>query len=132
MAFKEGKPFLAWNTPGGDNQPQAMLQTFLNVVEFGMNPQQAVEAPTVTSTAFRQSNFPQRSPGRLTIPRVLADQVGPALEARGHRLQVTELQGPYEQAASGAGAVKMILFDRVRGVMFGGVSPAKDNYVIGW
>ncbi len=132
MALKDGKPFLAWNTPGGDNQPQAMLQTFLNVVEFGMDPQQAVEAPTVTSTAFRQSNFPQRSPGRLTIPRVLADQVGPALEARGHRLQVTELQGPYEQAASGAGAVKMILLDRARGVMLGGVAPAKDNYVIGW
>jgi gamma-glutamyltranspeptidase/glutathione hydrolase len=132
LALKDGKPFLAWNTPGGDNQPQAMLQTFLNVVEFGMDPQQAVEAPTVTSSAFRQSNYPQRTPGRLALPRVLADVVGPALEARGHRLQVTELQGPYEQAASGAGAVKMILLDRARGVMFGGAAPSKDNYVIGW
>lgn len=132
MALKDGKPFLAWNTPGGDNQPQAMLQAFLAVVEFGMSPQQAVEAPTLTSTAFRQSNYPQRAPGRLTLPKVLADVVGPGLEARGHRLEVTELQGPYEQAPSGAGAVKMILLDRARGVMFGGVAPAKDNYVIGW
>ena len=46
LALKDGKPFLAWNTPGGDNQPQAMLQAFLAVVEFGMNVQQAVEAPT--------------------------------------------------------------------------------------
>jgi hypothetical protein len=45
---------------------------------------------------------------------------------------VTALQGPYQQAPAGAGAVKMIMLDRLRGVMFGGVSPAKDNYVIGW
>ena len=132
MALKDGKPFLAWNTPGGDNQPQAMLQAFLNVVEFGMNVQQAVEAPTLTSTGFRQSNYPQRVPGRLALPKVLADVVGPSLAARGHVLQVTPLQGPYFQALSGAGAVKMVMLDPVRGVLFGGVSPAKDNYVIGW
>jgi gamma-glutamyltranspeptidase/glutathione hydrolase len=132
LALKDGKPFLAWNTPGGDNQPQAMLQAFLNVVEFGMNAQQAVEAPTVTSSAFRESNYPQRAPGQLALPRILGDLVGDALRQRGHRLQVSELQGPYRQALSGAGAVKMIVLDAARGVMFGGVSPAKDNYVIGW
>jgi gamma-glutamyltranspeptidase/glutathione hydrolase len=132
IALKDGRPFLAWNTPGGDNQPQAMLQAFLNVVEFGMNPQQAVEAPTLTSTAFRQSNYPQSSAGRLSLPRVLADAVGTELERRGHRLQVTEMQGPYGQAPSGAGAVKMVQLDPLRGVLFGGVAPSKDNYVIGW
>jgi len=132
MAFKDGKPFLAWNTPGGDNQPQAMLQAFLNVVEFGMNVQQAVEAPTLTSSGFRQSNYPQETPGRLALPQVLADLVGPSLASRGHLLQVTALQGPYRQAPAGAGAVKMVMLDHARGVMFGGVSPAKDNYVIGW
>jgi gamma-glutamyltranspeptidase/glutathione hydrolase len=132
MAFRDGKPFLAWNTPGGDNQPQAMLQAFLNVVEFKMNVQQAVEAPTVTSTAFRQSNWPQPARGRLAIPRVLADAVGAELQRRGHLLQVSELQGPYLQTPSGAGAVKMIQYDAARGVWFGGVAPAKDSYVIGW
>jgi len=132
LALKDGKPFLAWNTPGGDNQPQAMLQAFLNVVEFGMNVQQAVEAPTVTSSAFRQSNYPQRAPGLLALPRILGDLIGDQLHQRGHRLQVSELQGPYRQALSGAGAVKMVMLDATRGVMFGGVSPAKDNYVIGW
>jgi gamma-glutamyltranspeptidase/glutathione hydrolase len=87
LAFKDGKPFLAWNTPGGDNQPQAMLQAFLNVVEFGMNVQQAVEAPTLTSTGFRQSNFPQETPGRLALPKLLADLVGPSLASRGHVLR---------------------------------------------
>ena len=56
--MKDGKPYLAWNTPGGDNQPQAMLQAFLAVAEFGMNVQQAVEAATVTTSSFRASNYP--------------------------------------------------------------------------
>jgi gamma-glutamyltranspeptidase/glutathione hydrolase len=132
LAMRDGKPFLAWNTPGGDNQSQAMLQSFLNVVEFGMTVQEAVEAPTLTSFGFRESNYPQRAAGTLALPRVLADVAGPGLAKRGHVLQVTELQGPYRQAPAGAGAVKMVMYDARRGVWFGGVSPAKDNYVIGW
>lgn len=132
LALKNGKPFLAWNTPGGDNQPQAMLQAFLNVVEFGMNIQQAVEAPTVTTSSFAASMYPHAAANELTIPRLLADQVGTDLAARGHRLRVTPLQQPYYQQPSGAGAVKMILLDPQTGVMQGGVSPAKDDYVLGW
>jgi gamma-glutamyltranspeptidase/glutathione hydrolase len=132
MALKDGKPFLAWNTPGGDNQPQAMLQAFLNVVEFGMNVQQAVEAPTVTSTSFHDSVYPHPIAGTLIMPKVLAAQVGPALAARGHRVSVTPLQKPYGQQPSGAGAVKMIRIDSRTGVIAAGVSPAKDDYAIGW
>jgi gamma-glutamyltranspeptidase/glutathione hydrolase len=132
LALKDGRPFLAWNTPGADNQPQAMLQAFLNVVEFGMNVQQAVEAPTITSTSFRESNYPQRAANQLGLPKVLADTVGESLTRKGHALQVTTLQAPYLQTPSGAGAVKMVLMDSTRGVVLGGVSPAKDNYVIGW
>ena len=68
LALKDGKPYLAWNTPGGDNQPQAMLQAFLAFEHFGMNVQQAVEAPTVTSSAFRASMYPGRILGKLTMP----------------------------------------------------------------
>jgi gamma-glutamyltranspeptidase/glutathione hydrolase len=132
LAMKDGKPFLAWNTPGGDNQPQAMLQAFLAIVEFGMNVQQAVEAPTVTSSSFAGSNYPQRARNQLALPQVLADHVGDDLAARGHALQIGELQQPYRQAISGAGAVKMVMIDPETGVMFGGVSPAKDDYVVGW
>jgi gamma-glutamyltranspeptidase/glutathione hydrolase len=132
LAMKNGKPFLAWNTPGGDNQPQAMLQAFLNVVLFGMNVQQAVEAPTVTSSAFAASMYPQEIAGILTMPKVLADRIGDALAAKGHRIVVIDLQQPYRQTPSGAGAVKMVLIDPETGVMHGGVSPAKDDYVLGW
>ena len=132
LAFKNGKPFLAWNTPGGDNQPQAMLQAFLSVVEFGMNVQQAAEAPTVTSASFHASMYPQKAGDELTIPKVLADRIGPTLTAKGHKLKISTSQPPYGQQPSGAGAVKMVLIDPKTGVMHGGVSPAKDDYVMGW
>lgn len=132
LALKDGRPFLAWNTPGVDNQPQAMLQAFLNVVEFGMNVQQAVEAPTIITSSFRQSKYPQPAPNVLALPKLLADRVGVELTRRGHILQVSGLQPPYLQTPSGAGAVKMVLTDSARGVIFGGVSPAKDNFVSGW
>ena len=132
LALKDGRPYLAWNTPGGDNQPQAMLQAFLAVVHFGMNVQQAVESPTVTSTAFRASMYPGRVRGMLTMPEVLYQGAGEALAALGHRVEVSPLQQPYRQAASGAGAVKMVMIDPETGVMYGGVSPAKSDYVIGW
>jgi gamma-glutamyltranspeptidase/glutathione hydrolase len=132
LAVKDGKAYLAWNTPGGDNQPQAMLQAFLGVVHFGMNVQQAVEAPTVTSSAFAASMYPGRVRGMLTMPAVLGDVVGDELARRGHRVEIVVLQQPYRQAVSGAGAVKMVMIDPETGVMFGGVSPAKSDYVLGW
>ncbi len=132
LAVKDGKPYLAWNTPGGDNQPQAMLQAFLAVVHFGMNVQQAVEAPTVTSSAFAASMYPGRVRGMLTMPAVLGDVVGDELTRRGHAVEIVQLQQPYRMAASGAGAVKMVMIDPGSGVMFGGVSPAKSDYVLGW
>jgi gamma-glutamyltranspeptidase/glutathione hydrolase len=132
LALKNGKPYLAWNTPGGDNQPQAMLQAFLNVVVFGMNVQQAVEAATVTSTAFGASMYPQPVKGGLMIPKILADEIGDRVAALGHKIEVIEMQQPYQQQPSGAGAVKMVMVDAERGVLMGGVSPAKDDYVMGW
>ena len=132
LAMRNGKPYLAWNTPGGDNQPQAMLQAFLNVVVFGMNIQQAVEAPTVRSTAFGAAMYPQTVGDGLLVPKVLADEIAEALAAKGHRIEVRPLQPPYEQQPSGAGAVKMVMIDSERGVLMGGVSPAKDDYVMGW
>jgi gamma-glutamyltranspeptidase/glutathione hydrolase len=131
MALKDGKPFLAWNTPGGDTIPQTLTQAFLNVIEFGMNVQQAAEAPCAMTSNFRVSMYPQ-SPGEgLAMPQVLADRVGGQLRALGHPVQASPTQPPYG-SPSGAGAVKMILIHPESGVLYGGASPGKDNYVIGW
>jgi gamma-glutamyltranspeptidase/glutathione hydrolase len=131
MALKDGKPFLAWNTPGGDTIPQTLTQAFLNVIEFGMNVQQATEAPCVVTSNFRVSMYPQKPGDGLAMPQFLANRVGDALRALGHPVQAMPLQPPYG-TPSGAGAVKMILIDQATGVMFGGASPGKDNYVLGW
>ncbi len=132
LALKDGKPYLAWNTPGGDNQPQAMLQAFLAIVHFGANVQQAVEAAIVTSSAFRASMYPGRIRGMLTMPAGLGEHAAKGLAAKGHRVEVLEAQQPYMQAASGAGAVKMLMIDPKTGTFYGGVSPAKSDYVLGW
>jgi len=132
LALKDGKPYLAWNTPGGDNQPQAMLQAFLAIVHFDANVQQAVEAATVTSSAFRASMYPGRIRGMLTMPARLGERAAKGLAAKGHRVEVREAQQPYMQAASGAGAVKMLMIDPETGTFYGGVSPAKSDYVLGW
>ena len=97
-----------------------------------MNVQEAVEAATVTSSSFAGSNYPQRVNGMLTIPEILSKEIAESLAAKGHRVQVVTMQQPYGQAPSGAGAVKMVMIDPDNGVMQGGVSPAKDNYVLGW
>lgn len=65
------------------------------------------------------------------MPAVLGETVGAELARRGHRVEIVALQQPYAQATSGAGAVKMVMIDPATGVMYGGVSPAKSDYVLG-
>ena len=104
----------------------------LNIVEFGMNPQLALEQPTAITSNFHASNYPQPVGDQLTMPEVLAGRIGEALRAKGHKLEVTRMQRPYAQQPAGAGAVKMVWIDPRSGVMFGAVSPAKDDYAMGW
>ena len=68
FAFKDHQPWLTLGCPGGDNQVQADLQLFLNVVEFGMNPQAAVEAARFSSSSFPGSFYPHAyAPGQLNV-----------------------------------------------------------------
>ncbi len=76
MALKDGKPFLAFAVQGGDTQEQNLLQFFLNVVEFGMTPQEAAEGANITSYQLRDSFGAHESiPGRLTLDQ-LGSRVG--------------------------------------------------------
>jgi gamma-glutamyltranspeptidase/glutathione hydrolase len=124
LALKEGKPFLVFGTPGADTQPQTQLQFFLNVVEFGMNVQQALEAPAVISTSFRSSYFPHSVGDKLQTPAALPRHVLDGLAALGHRLDIREVKG--------VGSVKGILIDPRTGSLMGGVSPTGDSYVMAW
>ena len=98
----------------------------------GSGPIPPVRAPTITSTSFHDSVYPHPIASTLIMPKILAEQVGAALAAKGHHVVSTPLQKPYGQQPSGAGAVKMIRIDPRSGVFAAGVSPAKDDYAIGW
>jgi gamma-glutamyltranspeptidase/glutathione hydrolase len=124
LALKNGKPYLVFGTPGADTQPQTQLQFFLNVVEFGMNVQQALEAPSVISTSFRSSYFPHEVEGTLRVPSVLPKHVLEELALLGHKLDVRDVRG--------VGSVKGILVHPGTGVLLGGVSPTGDSYVMAW
>ncbi len=124
LALKDKKPYLVFGTPGADTQPQTQLQFFLNVVEFGMNVQQALEAPSVISTSFRASYFPHEVEGTLRVPSVLPRHVLDELALLGHKLDVRDVRG--------VGSVKGILIHPSSGVLMGGVSPTGDSYVMAW
>jgi gamma-glutamyltranspeptidase/glutathione hydrolase len=124
LALKDRKPYVVFGTPGADTQPQTQLQFFLNVVEFGMNVQQALEAPAVISTSFRASYFPHEVEGTLRVPSALPRHVLDGLALLGHKLDVRDVRG--------VGSVKGILIHPGSGVLMGGVSPTGDSYVMAW
>jgi gamma-glutamyltranspeptidase/glutathione hydrolase len=124
MALKDGKPWIAFGTPGADTQPQTQLQFFLNVAEFGLNVQEALEQPTVISNSFRDSYYPHDVKGKLLTPAMLSKTVQDALSAKGHQLDLRNVKG--------VGSVKAILIDPRTGVLMGGVSPTGDSYVMAW
>ena len=124
LALKDGKPCIVFGTPGADTQPQTQLQFFLNVVEFGMNVQQALEQPTVISNSFRDSYYPHAVLGKLLTPAMLPQDVRDALAAKGHKLDVRNVRG--------VGSVKAIMIHPRTGVLMGGVSPTGDSYVMAW
>ena len=89
LSMKDGQPHLAFAVQGGDTQDQNLLQFFLNVVEFGMNVQQAAEAPNVNSHQLRSSFGAHESrPGRLTLAASTPEAVRTELEAMGYTLVV--------------------------------------------
>lgn len=91
LVLRDGQPHMVFGTPGGDAQDQWTLQFFLNVVDFGMNWQEALDAPTVHSTHFPSSFYP-----RDAYPKVVEaeDRIAPdvldALRARGHIVNVID------------------------------------------
>lgn len=124
LALRNGRPYIVFGTPGADTQPQTQLQFFLNVVEFGMNVQEALEASAVISNSFRNSYDPHEIEGKLLTPAMLPQQVRDELARLGHRLDVRN--------ARGVGSVKAIIIHPRTGVLMGGVSPTGDSYVMGY
>ncbi len=124
MAFKEGEPFLSFAVQGGDTQDQNLLQFFLNVVEFGMNVQQAAEAPNIVSYQMQSSFGAHRAePGRLVVREDVPVWVRDELERKGYRVETRQRT---------SGPINAIYFDREHGTMWGGSSDYGEDYGLAW
>ena len=125
LALKDGKPFLAFGTPGGDQQDQWTLQFFLNHVVFGMNLQAAIDAPTFHSVHFPSSFYPREAhAGGLVLEGRIPEATQKELEARGHKVSVT--------SDWANGKVMAAEIDEKQGVISGAVSPrGQIGYVMG-
>ncbi len=85
---QDGQPAMTVGCPGGDNQAQANLQIILNVLVFGMNPQEAVEAPRFASQSVTNSFYPHEYyPGRLDLEEGFPESTAEALRSMGHKIQ---------------------------------------------
>jgi gamma-glutamyltranspeptidase/glutathione hydrolase len=124
MALKDGKPFLSFAVQGGDTQDQNLLQFFLNVVEFGMNVQEAAEAPNFNSYQMRASfGAHETQPGRLLLNESTPPETRAALERMGYTLE-------FEPRTSGP--INAIFLDWANRSFWGGSSNYGDDYGIVW
>ncbi|MBI3971016.1 MAG: gamma-glutamyltransferase family protein [Chloroflexi bacterium] len=115
LALRQGQPWLAFGTPGGDMQDQWSLQFFLNVVDFGLDLQAALDAPTVHTTHFPSSFYPHAAyPGRVHVERRVPLDVREALGALGHEVQVDDDWSHGQPTA--------VAFEPRRGVVAGAAS----------
>jgi len=126
LATRDGEPHMVFGTPGGDGQDQWTVQFLLNVVDFGMNLQQAIDAPTVHSVHFPSSFYPRPAyPGRMVAEDRIAPDVLAELERRGHEIQKVD--------GWNNGKVTAVQYDGARGVISGAASPRRNlGYALGW
>jgi len=125
IVLKDGKPFLAMSTPGGDLQDQTLLQVFLNMVEFNMSPQEAIEAPRFDSAHLYASfDFHEFLPGKLNVERRIPQATIDRLMAMGHRVAVVGDWGNL----SAPTAIRISMSD---GVLHGGADPRRSRFIYG-
>lgn len=126
LATRDGEPWMVFGTPGGDMQDQWTLQFFLNLVDFGMDLQEALDAPTVSSYHFPSSFYPRAAfPGRLEVEGRIPPATRQALAARGHEVVVT---GDWAN-----GRVLAARIDVEQGLLMAGASPRGEHgYAVGW
>jgi gamma-glutamyltranspeptidase/glutathione hydrolase len=126
LVLKDGQPFMVLSTPGGDNQDQALLQVLLNIIEFGMNPQEAVEAPRF-DTQHYVSSFDNHEflPGVLNVESRISNDTIQSLATRGHKIKI--------QTAWGTGSSPtVIMYNSKTGVISGGADPRRGRYALAW
>jgi gamma-glutamyltranspeptidase/glutathione hydrolase len=123
LITKAGKLEMILSTPGGDNQDQALMQVILNIIEFGMTPQEAVEAPRFQTEHFYSSfGNHEFTPGKVNLEGRIPKTTADAMSALGHRVTVTG-----DWSNSSAPAVIWVH----NGVLNGGADPRRARFIFG-
>ena len=126
ILLKEGKPYLAIATPGGDSQDQQNLNVLVAHLDFGLPIQEAIEAPRINSEHMRQSFRDHKDePGVLTVESRIPWEVLEELRRRGHDLRVI---GPWRMPT----AVTAVGIDPRTGTLFGGADVRGERAIAGW
>ena len=121
LVMKDGQPFLVTGSPGADDQVMRTMQTLINIVDFGLNVQEAIEAPRWSSRAFPASPFPHTMyPADLSVESRVPVDVQQALTAKGHKLIVEK---PWSLGSNAA-----VMIDWKTGVLKAGADPRVDAY----
>lgn len=126
LALKEGKPFLSFAVQGGDTQDQNLLQFFLNVVEFGMNVQEAAEAPNINTYQYYLSlgdEDRKPRPGQVLLHESTPPFIRKELIDMGYKLTFDDRT---------SGPINAIYFDWKHKTFWGGSSNHGEDYGIGW
>ena len=122
MVCRDGVPVMTAGCPGGDAQAQANLQLILNVLVFGMDPQQAVEAPRFASASVTNSFYPRvYLPGQLDVEPGIPSDVRSKLAERGHKI--------VEASSCGAGVI-VTRRDPETGSLAAGADPRRTTYAV--
>jgi gamma-glutamyltranspeptidase/glutathione hydrolase len=123
--MKDGKPLLVTGSPGADDQCMRTIQTLLNVVEFGMNVQQAIEAPRWATRSFPASPFPHTMyPGDLSVEARIPEDVRAELARRGHKVAA---RGPWSMNDSAA-----VTVEAETGTVSAGADPRTTALALAW
>ncbi|MCE2404797.1 MAG: gamma-glutamyltransferase family protein [Dehalococcoidia bacterium] len=127
LVLREGEPVMAVGAHGGDHIPQGTVQLLLNVLEFGRDPQEAVEEPRFYSYSFPSSSSPSKyEPGMLRMEGRIPNQVTEALRKKGHVVE------RYPDWWEGSALYCMITRDPATGVLRGGADPRCEAYAVGY
>lgn len=122
MAFRDGRPWLVFGTMGGEGQPQTQLQVLSNVVDLGLDVQQAIDAPRWLYGRFLLAE----EPGLLRLESCFPEQLSRELSALGHRVRPA---GPLDEMM---GHAQAIMIDPETGVLSGAADPRGDGAAIGF
>jgi gamma-glutamyltranspeptidase/glutathione hydrolase len=123
LVTKDGEFYMELSTPGGDNQDQALLQVLLNILDFGMTPQEAVESPRFQTEHFYASfDFHEFTPGRVSLEGRISRDTIQRMIALGHRVQVG---GEWSNTSA------PVVIQKKDGVIQGAADPRRGRFVFG-